>query len=425
VEALSEVSADILRRIYPRVLARTLAFTRSLPEAEDAVQDAVVRALSSWPQRGAPESPEAWLLTVATNAHRDRLRKGKWEVQHDALETLARMSPWVSIAAGEPDVIRGWKDELLRLVFACCHPALEPGESAALCLSTVIGLSIKEVAVAFVTEPRAMEQRLTRARRRLRERGDADGATPERSLDRLDAVLRVIHLLFSEGYWSSEDAAPIRADLCRLALGLAHSLAELFPREPEALGLLALLMLHDARREARLGSDGHPLPLPEQDRSRWNQAAIAQAAKILDAALSLSRRGPLQIEAAISALHCRAPSAAETDWNEIAVLYGMLEELRPVPAVRVNRAFALARAEGPSHGLALLDDRTTIDASGYPYVHLVRGTLLAELGRVEDARVSLREAHRVARNRAESAQIESQIARLEALPVGRYQPISA
>ena len=411
---MNEGSADVLRHIYPRVLARTLSFTRNLPEAEDAVQEAVVRALSSWPERGTPDSPEAWLLTVATNVHRDRIRKGRWEAPgQDALETLAQMSPWVRIAVGEPDVVRGWKDELLRLVFACCHPSLEPGESAALCLSTVVGLSIKETATAFVSEPRSMEQRLTRARRRLRERGDPDGTTPERSLDRLDAVLRVIHLLFNEGYWSSDDAAPIRADLCRLSIGLAHSLAEVFPQEPEALALLALLMLHDARRDARLAANGSPVPLPEQDRSRWDQAGIAQATKILDAALAMSRRGPLQIEAAISAMHCRASCAAETDWREIAALYGLLEELRPTPAVRVNRAFAVARAQGAHLGLALLEDRSAIDASEYPYVHLVRGTLLAELGRIEEARASLLEAQRVARNSAESAQIEGQIARLE------------
>jgi RNA polymerase sigma-70 factor (ECF subfamily) len=299
------------------------------------------------------------------------------------------------------------------LVFACCHPELESGESAALCLSTVVGLSTQEVALAFVTEPRSMEQRLTRARRRLRERGDAEGAAPERSRDRLDAVLRVIHLLFNEGYWSSDDGAPLRADLCRLALGLAHSLTEVFPREPEALGLLALLMLHDARRDARLGVSGNPVPLPEQDRSRWNHDAIDAAIRILDAAIGMRRRGPLQIEAAISATHCRARSAADTDWREIAALYRLLEELRPIPAVRVNRAFAVARAHGPQSGLELLDDGSVIAVDDYPYVHLVRGTLLAELGRVEEARASLDEARRASRNSAEAAQIEARIKQLE------------
>jgi RNA polymerase sigma-70 factor (ECF subfamily) len=410
---VTESTAEVLRQIYPRVLARTLAFTRSLPDAEDAVQEAVVRALSNWPDRGAPDSPAAWLLTVATNAHRDRLRRSKWETPGtDALETLAEMSPWVRIAVGEPEVVHGWKDELLRVVFACCHPALEAGESAALCLATVIGLSPSEVALAFTVEPRAMEQRLTRARRRLRERGDPDGAAPERSRDRLDAVLHVIHLLFNEGYWSSDDTAAIRGDLCRLALGLAHSLAEVFPREPEVLGLLALLTLHDARRDARIGTGGLPVPLPEQDRTRWNHAAIDQAMKVLDAALAISRRGPLQIEAAISATHCRAATASDTDWKEIAALYGLLEELRPTPAIRVNRAFAVARAENPLAGLLLLDDPHDVDASRYPYVHLVRGTLLAESGRIDEARVSLLEAKRMARNDTERVQIDQQLARL-------------
>lgn len=410
---MTDMPSDALRRIYPRVLARTLGVTRSLPEAEDAVQEAILAALSTWPTRGVPDSPEAWLLTTAKNKHRDRKRRGKWEApQQDALETLCQMSPWARIAVGEADIVRGWKDELLRLMFACCHPALEPGESAALCLSTVVGLSIGETAAAFVVEPRAMEQRLTRARRRLRQRGDPDGADPDRSLERLDAVLRVIHLLFNEGYWSSQDAAPIRADLCRLALGLAHSLAEVFPGEPEVLALLALILLHEARRDARL-VEGHPVPLPEQDRSRWDGAAIARATQILDRALAMSRRGPLQIEAAICAVHCRAPSAQDTDWQEIAALYDLLEPLRPTPAVRVNRAFAVARARGPQVGLALLDDRHAIDADDYPYVHLVRGTLLAELGRIEQARLHLEQARRMARNRVESAQIEAQIARLQ------------
>jgi RNA polymerase sigma-70 factor (ECF subfamily) len=224
----------------------------------------------------------------------------------------------------------------------------------------------------------------------------------------------VIHLLFNEGYWSSDETTPVRADLCRLSVGLAHSLAEAFPREPEARALLALLLFHDARRDARLGATGAPVPLPEQDRSRWDRAAIARATKILDGALAMSRPGPLQIEAAISATHCHAPSAADTSWSEIAALYALLEELRPTPAVRVNRAFAAAMTHGPQFGLALLDDRSAIDPTTYPYVHLVRGTLLAELGRIEEARTSLRAARQAARNPAEAAQIEDRIARLEA-----------
>jgi RNA polymerase sigma-70 factor (ECF subfamily) len=395
------------------VLAKTLGLTRSLPDAEDAVQHAVERALTTWPEQGAPESAEAWLLTVAANAHRDGLRRARREeLREDAIEALAQMSPWARMALGEVEVARGWKDELLRLLFACCHPALEAGESAALALSTIIGLSVRETAAAFVTPPRSMEQRLTRARQRLRERGDYEGASPAEARERLDPVLRTVHLLFNEGYWSGSDEAPIRAELCRLATGLAKSLAESFPSEPEVAGLVALLSLHDARRCARLDDAGVPVPLPEQDRTRWDRHAITQATALLERALAEERPGPFQIEAAISAVHCRAQRAEATDWAEVAALYALLESLRPIPAVRVNRAFAVARASGAAAGLALLDDTSVIDAQGYPYVHLVRGALLEELCRIDEARDSLRRALTLARNEAERLQILGRLDRL-------------
>jgi RNA polymerase sigma-70 factor (ECF subfamily) len=428
MEAMNEF-ADLLRHVYPRVLARTLGLTRCLPDAEDAVQEAIARALETWPQRGRPESPVAWLVTVAHNAHRDRVRRsGREDLHEDALDLLERMSPWVRIAVGEPDVVRGWKDELLRLLFACCHPVLEPGESAALALSTIIGLSTKQVAAAFVVAPRTMEQRLTRARRRLRERGDCEGRATDDSRDRLEAVLQVIALLFNEGYWSIDDEVsgteqgdghdppptmgPIRAELCRLATGLAHSLLEAFPSEPEVAGLLALLQLHDARRGARLDERGVPVPLPRQDRRRWDRDAIASATRLLEQALRAAQPGPFQIEAAISAVHCRAASAETTDWREISALYTLLETLRPTPAVRVNRAFAVGRADGPAAGLVLLEPERGPDVSGHPYVHLVRGVLLEELGRLPQAREALAEASRHARNSAERAQIEERLAKL-------------
>lgn len=414
---MSEDVGEVLRRSYPRVLANTMTLTRSLPDAEDAVQEAIVRALETWPGRGHPDSPEAWLITVARNAHRDRARRAAREDLHgEPLEVLAQMSPWVRVAVGEPEVARGWKDDLLRLLFACCHPALACGESAALALSTIVGLSTKEVAAAFVVGPRTMEQRLTRARQRLRERGDGEGAAPEASLDRLDAVLRTIALLFNEGYWSTDEDSPIRAELCRLAIGLGHSLLEVFPAEPEAAGLLALMKLHDARRSARFDHSGATVPLPEQDRTRWDREAIAWATALLDRALSAAKPGPFQIEAAISSVHCRASSAASTDWKEIAALYALLETFRPTPAVRVNRAFAVGRAEGPKQGLLLLEQGGEAGAAGYPYAHLVRGALLQELGRHADAREALLLAHQHARNAAERAQIESRLATVD---VGR------
>ena len=404
--------AEAIRRVYPSVLAKVLGFTRSLADAEDAVHDAIERALKSWSETGAPDSAEAWLVAVAENAHRDRLRRSKrTEGLGEAIDVLAQLSPWARIAVAEPDVLRGWKDELLRLLFVCCHPALEDGESAALALSTIVGLSTDEIAKAFVVAPRSMEQRLTRARQRLREKGDVDGTTPERGHDRLGAVLRTIHLLFNEGYWSSADDAPIRADLCRLAIGLARSLVETFSNEPEAAGLLALLTLHDARRDARIDEQGNPVALPDQDRARWDHEAIRRATELLDRTLGAGAPGPLQTEAAIAAVHCQARTAEETDWPEIASLYALLEGFRPTPAVRVNRAFALGKAKGPSEGLLLLS-QSDVDVNTYPYVHLVHAALLEEAGQTVDARVALEEAARRARNEHERRQIAERLSRL-------------
>jgi RNA polymerase sigma-70 factor (ECF subfamily) len=403
--------AGELRILYPRVLAKVLAFTRGLPDAEDAVQDAIERALSTWPRTGTPESPEAWLVSVGTNCHRDRLRRGRREGRHaGALAALAEMSPWVQGAMASKAIARGWKDELLRLLFACCHPVLEPGEAAALALATVLGLSSAEIAQAFAVAPRSMDQRLTRARRRLRELGDYEPPGPARAGDRLDAVLVVLWLLFNEGYWSSDDDAPIRGDLCRLAIGLARSLREDFASDPEVLGLLALMLLHEARRPARTDASGAPIPLPEQDRSRWDSTAIAEGAAILDSALSRSRPGPFQIEAAISATHCRARTAADTDWREIAELYRLLERARPSASVRVNRAFAVGRAHGAEEGLALLDG--SVSVVGHPYAELVRGALLEDLGRDDEAIVALDRAASGARNAHEARQVRERIERI-------------
>lgn len=403
--------AEAIRRAYPRVLGALLGFTRSLPDAEDAAQEAVARALAAWSTAGVPDAPEAWLLTVGRNAHRDRARRARrTDSFGDPVEVVARLDPRSRLVTG-PDAAQGFGDELLRLLFACCHPALEDGESAALALATVVGLSSEEIGRAFVVAPRSLEQRLTRARRRLREQGDPDGTTPAECRPRLRAVLRTVHLLFTEGYWSGDDAAPIRADLCQLAIGLARSICRAYPDEPEALGLLALLLLHESRRAARLDAGGEPVPLPEQDRSRWDRGAIARATALLDRALSVGAPGPYQTEAAIAAVHCRAPDADATEWGELAALYALLEGFRPTPAVRVNRAFALGRAEGPGRGLDLLA-RDDIDAAAYPYVHLVRGALLAEAGDLEAAARSLGEAARRARNPAERRQIEARLARL-------------
>ena len=402
--------AGELRALYPRVLGKTLAFTRQLADAEDAVQDAIARALATWPEAGRPESPEAWLVSVAMNAHRDRLRRAKREGRHaDALAALAEMSPWVQGAIATHEIARGWKDDLLRLLFACCHPSLEAGESAALALATVLGLTSAEIAAAFDVAPRSMDQRLTRARRRLAERGDYEAPPADAAHDRLEPVLATVHLLFNEGYWASGGGAPIRGDLCRLAIGLGRSLHDAFAH-PEVEGLLALMLLHEARRPARLDASGHPVPLPEQDRARWSGELIDEGVRLLDRALADSAPGPYQIEAAISATHCRARSAGETDWREIASLYALLERTRPSAGVRVNRAFAVARASGPRAGLALLDE-TVVDA---PYADVVRGALLEELGEDAAAIDALTRAAERARNAHEAAQLRDRADRLRA-----------
>jgi RNA polymerase sigma-70 factor (ECF subfamily) len=402
-----------LRGLYPRVLGKTIAVAGGLADAEDAVQDAIERALASWPRTGRPASAEAWLVRVAANCVQDRRRRRLREERHGgALKRLAEMSPWVQGAIAEIEVARGWKDDLLRLLFACCHPSLEVGESAALALATILGLSSLEIAQAFAVAPRSMDQRLTRARRRLRDAGADEAPRADRAANRLPAVLATVYLLFNEGYWSTSADAPIRGELCRLALGLGRSLREVFPDEPEVLGLLALMILHEARRSGRLDPGGAPVPLPEQDRTRWDREAIAEGAAFVEAALRQGKAGPLQIEAAISAVHSRAATAAETDWDQISELYALLEHVRPTPGVRVSRAFAVARARGPGEGLALLDADGGIAAASYPYAHLVRGALLEELGDSGAAVKELELAASHARNAREQHQIRTRIAKL-------------
>lgn len=324
------------------------------------------------------------------------------------LERCCAWSPrWV-----EPEALLGggWGDDLLRLVFTCCDPVLGLHERTALTLATVGGLSTAEISRAFVVEPRAMEQRITRAKRRLRMRRESfDVLGPEAAPARLDAALAVIHLVFNEGYWSGRDDAPIRAELCTLAVSLARSVQRLMPTRPEVDGLLALLLLHQARMPARLDADGRPVPLPRQDRSRWDRAAIAEGSMLLQAALARGRPGPYQLEAAIAAVHTTAATAEQTDWPQVAELYGLLAVHRPTPVVRLNQAFAVAQAEGAAVGLALLRPDDLGALARYGYAHLVRGTLLEELGRIGEAIEALERAAGLARNAAEAEQIRQRI----------------
>jgi RNA polymerase sigma-70 factor (ECF subfamily) len=413
--------APLLRRAYPAVLARLLRVTRELHAAEDAVQEAVARALRAWPEQGAPGSPEAWLVRVAVNVHRDGQRRRRGEQRHEAaLAALADRCPWSEALLVAPDAAR-WPDDTLRLVFTCCDPVLGLEERAALALSSIAGLSTDELARAFLIGREAMERRLGRARERLRERRERyEVPALEEAPERTHAALAVIHLVFNEGYWASGDEAPIRRDLVRLSLHLARTLDALLPRAPEVQGLLALLLLHAARLPARQDAAGRPLTLEQQDRAKWDSATIDEASALLREALEQGRPGPYQIEAAIAAVHCSAARAEDTDWLQIAALYELLERHRPDPIVRVNRAFAVGRALGAAEGLALLAAALDHPAlARYPYAHLVHGVLLAEEGRTGPALAALERARDLARNGAERAQIEQ---RIEALGLRARRP---
>jgi RNA polymerase sigma-70 factor, ECF subfamily len=415
---MSDAIAAILRRSRAPALAALARSTRDLCAAEDAVQEAMARALASWPARGLPDAPDAWLVEVAANAFRDGLRKRKRrEAREAALEALAARSPWSEALLRFGDEAR-WRDDATRLLFTCADPVIAVEERAALALSTIFGMSTTEIARAFLVDAVAMERRLGRARERLRARRSVyEIPRPEDAPERLDAALATIHLAFNEGYWASAGDAPIRRDLVRLALHLARAVDAMLPRVPEVEGLLALLLLHQARMAARVDAHGAPLTLEQQDRSKWDSATIDEASQLLRDALGRGRPGPYQIDAAIAAVHCSAARAEDTDWAQIAILYDALEQHRADPVVRVNRAFAASRAHGPEEGLRLLAavaDHPSL--ARYPYLHLVRGVLLGDAGEHEAALDALSRARDLATNRFERAQIEARMARLRGAP---------
>lgn len=400
----------VLRRAYAPVLGRLVRVTRDLCAAEDAVQQAVLRALSTWPKRGVPDAPEAWLVRVATNVHRDAVRARRRRDRNEpALEALAARCPWSQASMATEGI--GWPDDAVRLLFTCCDPVLGPEERAALALATVAGLSTSEIARAFLVQPEAMERRLGRARARLRERrAEYEVPAPEVATERLEAALATLHLIFNEGHWASSDEAPIRRDLAALALRMTRALHAMSPRARDVQGFVALLLLHTARMPARIDGDGNPVSLEHQDRSKWDSATIDEACALLRDALERGEPGPYSIEAAIAAVHCSARRTEDTDWAQIDVLYAALERERPDPVVRVNRAFAAGRARGSVAGLALLDlvaDHPAL--ARYPYFHLVRGVLLVESGDAARGIEALERARALSQSRFERVQIEQRI----------------
>jgi RNA polymerase sigma-70 factor (ECF subfamily) len=381
---------------WGRVLAALIGFLGDFDLAEEATQEAFAIAAERWPRDGVPTSPGTWLVTTARNRAIDRIRRDR------TLAAKTRLLD-VPVAAEDPDPMDStpFPDERLELVFTCCHPALAVDAQVALTLRTLGGLTTDEIARAFLVAEATMAQRLVRAKRKIKAAGipfrvPADHLLP----DRLTAVLAVVYLIFNEGYSSP----PTRGDLAAEALRLGRSLAELMPDEPEVHGLLAMMLLHDARREARF-ADGEVVLLHDQDHTRWNTARVATGRAVLDRALALRGRGPYVVQAAIASLHADEPR----DWPQIAALYGELARLTGSPVVQLSRAVAVAEAHGPQAGLDIVDALALED---YHYMHATRGELQRRLGRLDEAREAYGRALELVHDAAERRLLERRVAAL-------------
>ena len=423
MERIAQVVEQVYRRESGRILAALIGSLRDFTLAEDALQDAVEVALRQWPEQGVPRNPAAWLTTIARRRAIDRLRReGVLTRKQETLLALEQLER--SDASDFPDTINDaedtipFPDERLKLLFTCCHPALPLEARVALTLRTLGGLSTAEIAAAFLTPLPTMAQRLVRAQRKIRDAGIPYRVPPLPLLaERMEGVLAVLYLIFNEGYASTSGDALIRQDLCAEAIRLARVLVELIaseadlPDEPEATGLLALMLLHASRQAARVDAAGDLVLLEDQDRTLWNWAEIVEGMELLDAALALRRPGPYQIQAAISALHAEAPTADETDWRQIALLYARLVHMTPSPVVELNQAVAVAMAHGPDAGLELLDRlRLGETLAHYHLYHAARADLLRRAGRYKDAAASYRAALRLCQNRIEQRFLQRRLA---------------
>src|SRR6266849_7619317 len=395
----------------PQAIAALLRYFRDMDTAEEAYQDACLRALKNWTQNGPPRDPAAWLILVGRNAALDAARR------HRKLEPLPSDDALSDLDDVEAQLVdrldsADYRDDLLRLLFVCCHPELPATQQIALALRIVSGLTVKQIARAFLVGESAMEQRITRAKSRVA-KAEIPFETPgavERA-ERLGVVAAMIYLLFNEGYSASGGEAHVRAPLCEEAIRLARLLLRIFPSEPEIMGLTALLLFQHARAPARLDADGAIILLEDQDRALWDRDMIAEGHALIEKALRHRRPGPYQVQAAIAGVHAHAARAEDTDWAEIDVHYATLERLAPSPVVTLNRAVAVSKVRGTAEALAMLAEIAQ-PLDGYFHFHGVRGGLLMRLGRADEARVAFDRAIALAHTPAEAAHIRLHLDRL-------------
>jgi RNA polymerase sigma-70 factor (ECF subfamily) len=394
----------------PQALGALLRYFRDLDLAEEAFQEACLRALRHWPQNGPPREPAAWLIMVGRNVALDQVRRrSKQEALPDE-ETISDLGDTETELAERLDGAH-YRDDILRLLFICCHPDLPATQQIALALRIVSGLSVAQIARAFLVSETAMEQRITRAKSRVAG-ADVPFETPgavERA-ERLAAVAAMVYLIFNEGYSASGASEVARAPLCDEAIRLARLLLRLFQSEPEIMGLTALLLQH-ARAAARFDTQGHIVLLDDQDRGLWDHKMIAEGLALIDKAVRHKRRGPYQVQAAIAALHARAARPEDTDWAQIDLLYAALETLQPSPVVTLNRAVAVSKVRGPDAALAMIDPLAA-RLSGYFHFFGLKGALLLQLGRAGEARAAFDRAIALANTAAEAAHIRLHLDRL-------------
>jgi RNA polymerase sigma-70 factor, ECF subfamily len=391
-----------------RILATLIRLLGDFDLAEEALQDAWMAAMEQWPRDGMPANPRAWLISTGRFKAIDRLRR---RARFDAMlgELAARLDDRAAPDPAEQDD-HAVEDDRLRLIFTCCHPALSPDAQVAMTLREVCGLTTEEIARAFLTGPPTMAQRIVRAKAKIRAARIPYAVPPRGELsDRLETVLHVVYLVFTEGYAPASGDSVVRSELADEAIRLGRLLVELLP-EPEALGLLALMLLQDSRRAARTSADGAPILLADQDRSSWNRERIAEGTALLERAISSGQIGPYALQAAIAAAHAEAPTAEATDWDRIVGLYDLLARADPSPVIELNRAVAVSMRDGPASGLALVDAvlaRGQLDA--YHLAHAARADLLRRLGRTADARAAYRRALELARQEPQRRFIEQRL----------------